>query len=42
MESDDSCEGLVEVIPNNQAAGSIITNGMVSMAPRTLKTEQVM
>lgn len=41
MESEDSCDGLVEVIPTNTNTGNIVTNGMVSMSPRTLKSEQV-
>ncbi|XP_054717421.1 POU domain, class 6, transcription factor 1-like [Uloborus diversus] len=41
MESEESCDGLVEVIPSNGNATNLVTNGNVSISPRNLKTEQV-
>lgn len=40
MESDESIDRLVEVIPSN-SSGNIVSNGIISLAGRSLKTEQV-
>ncbi|GIY22135.1 POU domain, class 6, transcription factor 2 [Caerostris darwini] len=41
MESDESCDEFVETLPSNRSSVNLMTNGSVSISPRSLKTEQV-
>ncbi|CAL1280057.1 unnamed protein product [Larinioides sclopetarius] len=41
MESEDSCDEFVENLPSNRSSANLVTNGAVSVSPRSMKAEQV-
>ncbi|GBM04486.1 POU domain, class 6, transcription factor 2 [Araneus ventricosus] len=41
MESEDSCDEFVEALPSNRNSANLVTNGAVSVSPRSMKAEQV-